>query len=161
MQSSETDLTPDHFTARCLLTTASWIDLASPDTLIAGISRQIFLQEIQYAGFCGGVNVVIPGPRPRRGFLHHDGLVRFARAIQEALNTGYNLHFQIVLPMLFETNKEEVYDTADLALLADEKRVPGSAQAWNATSQSMSSWEVWNTIRTICRYNPRLSIGKI
>ncbi|KAI9728141.1 MAG: methyltransferase protein [Chrysothrix sp. TS-e1954] len=155
----EIDLTPDAFTSRCLLTTASWTDLASPDPLIGAVSKQVLLQEVQYAAFCCGVNIIIPGPRPRGGFLHRDGLARYARAIAEAFDMGPNLHFQISLPMSFDVDDQAANDAADLALFADEKRVPSNAQAWDPTIEPMGAWEVWNLIRTTCNYNPRLSLA--
>jgi type II protein arginine methyltransferase len=75
----DTDLTPNDGNASLVAVTSPWIDLGSPDPLIAGISRQVFNLEVAYAAFCGINNVLAHGP-----VLESDA-VQFGRAIQEAI----------------------------------------------------------------------------
>ncbi|KAJ9648145.1 hypothetical protein H2199_001923 [Coniosporium tulheliwenetii] len=81
-----------------LAVTSPWIDLASPDPVIASLSLQVFNQEIAYAAFCGVGNVIIQGPS-LHSIYSGQGLPQYARAIQEALDVGPYLNLQVLLPM--------------------------------------------------------------
>src|ERR1700709_1594485 len=80
----DTPLTPGDTVSQLIAYSSPWIDLCSPDPLISNISRQVLNIEIAYASFCGVGNVIIPGPRTySSGATSNDGLIQYARAIQE------------------------------------------------------------------------------
>ncbi|KAH7414544.1 PRMT5 arginine-N-methyltransferase-domain-containing protein [Phaeosphaeria sp. MPI-PUGE-AT-0046c] len=147
----DTPLGPNDIISQLVTFTSPWVDLSSPDPVIAHISRQVFRLEIAYAAFCGATTVVVPGPRLAHG---QNGVAQFARSIQEALATGAYVQLHIQLPM-DGTKSSTPDDLGDLARFAvtDSK----STEAANVTP--WSSWEAWNTIRTICKYNNRLSVA--
>jgi protein arginine N-methyltransferase 5 len=150
----DTPLGPSDTISQLITFTSSWIDLSSPDPVIAHISRQVFHLEVAYAAFCGATTVVVPGPRLFHG---QNGVSQFARAIQEALATGSYVQFHVQLPMDGSNASAEKDDLGDLARFARmeselESEGKKKTNAW-------SSWEAWNTIRTVCKYNNRLSVA--
>lgn len=40
-----------------------------------------------------------------------------------------------------------------------ESAPPSSATGGTPPESNMTTWEMWDTIRTICGYNPRLTLG--
>lgn len=128
-----------------------WIDLCSPDPVIASISRQVLNLELAYAGFSGARNIIIPGPRK-----DGDGsaIVRYARAIQEALQVANRVNIIIHLPMYREPGLEETAETLSSLLQAD-----GEKQEELTDIDIFTTWDSWHTIRSVCEYSPRLFVG--
>jgi protein arginine N-methyltransferase 5 len=148
----DTPLGPTDTISQLVTFTSRWIDLSSPDPVIAHLSRQVFHLEIAYAAFCGVTTVVVPGPRLSYG---QNGISQFARAIKEALSTGSYVQFHVQMPIDGAKGSAED-DAGDLAHFAR----PGHETNTQATqTHAWSSWEAWNTIRTICKYNNRLSVA--
>jgi protein arginine N-methyltransferase 5 len=148
----DTPLGPNDTISQLVTFTSSWVDLSSPDPVIAHISRQVFHLEIAYAAFCGATTVVVPGPRLEHG---QNGVSQFARAIKEALATGsyVNMHVQLPMDGSKSTTPDDLGDLARFALSESE------TSDHSKTLNAWSSWEAWNTIRTICKYNNRLSVA--
>ena len=65
----DSTLIPSDTISQLLITTSSWIDLASPDPVIANVSQQVFNLEVAYAAFCGVQHVVVQGPTLGNGSL--------------------------------------------------------------------------------------------
>ncbi|KAI0589526.1 Protein arginine N-methyltransferase [Pyrenophora tritici-repentis] len=148
----DTPLGPTDTIGQLVTFSSSWIDLSSPDPLIAHLSRQVFHLEVAYAGFCGVTNLVVPGPRLAHG---QAGVSQYARSIKEALQTGSYIQIHVQLPMDGRQPSSSEDDLGDLARFARPEFEP-SSQA--KTLDSWSSWDAWNTIRSICKYHNRLSI---
>ena len=154
----DTPLSPGETVSQLIAYCSPWIDLCSQDPLIANISRQVLNIEIAYASFCGVANIIIPGPRTySSGSTDSDGLVQYARAIQEALTIGSYIQIALHIPMY--SHHEEVKDlTGDLLPLA-RYQSGGKAKA-NQEIDLYETWDAWNLIRSVCKYNSRLSVGK-
>lgn len=154
----DTPLTPGDTVSQLIAYSSPWIDLCSPDPLIANISRQVLNIEIDYASFCGVGNVIIPGPRSySSGSTDSDGLIQYARAIQEAITIGSYMQMAIHIPMY---GNEEVKDmTGDLRALARDH--DASLKKESKDTDLYETWDAWNLIRSVCKYNSRLSVGKI
>ncbi|KAF2463401.1 protein arginine N-methyltransferase HSL7 [Lindgomyces ingoldianus] len=151
----DTPLAPSDTISQFIAFTSPWIDLASPDPLIAYLSRQVFNLEIAYAAFCGVVTVVVQGPRLSHS---HNGLSQFARAIREALQVGGYIQLHVLLPMDGSHQIDDDEDMGNLARFARPEFVKQSA----SPAQSLdpfSGWTAWNAIRSICRYHSRLSLA--
>jgi protein arginine N-methyltransferase 5 len=153
----DTPLTPGDAVSQLIAFSSPWIDLCSPDPLISNISRQVLNIEIAYASFCGVGNVVIAGPRSySSGSIESDGLIQYARAIQEALTmTGY-IQIAIHIPMY---GYEDAKETAGDLMLFARNRQSITAKA-NKEIDLFETWDAWNLIRSVCKYNSRLSVGK-
>ncbi|KAF2260816.1 Skb1 methyltransferase [Lojkania enalia] len=154
-ESVDTSLHPSDTISQLVTFTSPWIDLASPDPVIAHLSRQVFSLEIAYAAFCGVVTVVVPGPRLSHG---PSSLAQYARAIKEALALGSYLQLHVQLPMDGSKATDEEDDVGDLARFASSEYT-SERQNQGGHQDPWSAWEAWDVIRSICRYHSRLSIA--
>jgi protein arginine N-methyltransferase 5 len=156
----DSPLTPHGGISQLLAATSPWLDLASSDPVIADVSRQVFNLEVAYAAFCGIQNIVITGPYLPNGSVCSSGIAQFARAVQEALDTGPYLQVQILLPMLpVKTPANTAQDSWHLSNFAI--RSSGATSDDISEQDQWGTWEAWNVIRTFCNYNSRLGLGKI
>ena len=156
----DTPLGPGETVTQVLGVISPWIDLCSPDPLIHSISRQVLEMEVSYAAFCGLGNVLIQGPKLQHGKIHGDGLMQYALAIQEALGASNYLQIEIQLPMVDYANVEKDQDMDSLAYRAREDYV-GTTEGSKARKLDVfGTWDAWNMIRIVCKYNPRLFVGK-
>ncbi|PSN73335.1 arginine N-methyltransferas-like protein [Corynespora cassiicola Philippines] len=148
----DTPLGPSDHISQLLAFTSPWIDLGSPDPVIAYLSRQVFNLEIAYAAFCGAVTVIIPGPRLNNG---SKGFAQYARAIKEALSTGAYLQLHILMPFDGTRAAADGDDVGDLARFARPEFLDKQANS----SDPFVAWEAWNAVRSFCKYNSRLSVA--
>ena len=149
LESVDTPLGPTDTISQLVTYSSAWIDLSSPDPVIAHLSRQVLHLEVAYASFCGAVNVVVPGPRLSYG---QQGVAQYARAIKEAMSTGAYVQFHILMPV--DGTIATVDDQDELGDLRRFARPEFSAP--QPTTNAWSSWEAWNTIRSVCKYHSRL-----
>ena len=153
----DTPLTPGDTVSQIIAYSSPWIDLCSTDPLISNISRQVLNIEIAYASFCGVGNVVIPGPRNySSGSTENDGMVEYARAIQETLPIGSYMQFAIHIPMYGPEETKDI--TGDLIPFAQDYNSAGKGKLKEI--DLYETWDAWNLIRSVCKYNSRLSVGK-
>ncbi|KAF1347249.1 arginine N-methyltransferas-like protein [Lizonia empirigonia] len=153
LESLDTPLGPTDTISQLVTYSSAWIDLSSPDPVIAHLSRQVLHLEVAYASFCGAVNIVVPGPRSSYG---QHGVAQYARAIKEAMTTGAYVQFHILMPV--DSTKTAVDDQEELGDLKRFAR-PEAGAHQNNSVDAWSSWEAWNTIRSICKYPSRLSLA--
>lgn len=158
LSSVDTPLTPHEAISQVVGVTSSWIDLCSPDPLIADISRQVLMLEVAYAAFCGISYLIIPGPKLHHGALHSEGLVYYARAIQEALNVAPYMQIHIWMRMV-DNPDLETDEMGDLAPFAREEYL-ADADDRSAKIDLFGTWDAWEVIRTVCKYHTRLFIGE-
>ncbi|KAJ6264959.1 hypothetical protein Dda_1113 [Drechslerella dactyloides] len=121
--------------------TSSWIQLDSTDPVISSASRQVFHHEIGYAGFCGLMSLLVQGPRDLQ-----QNLAAYYQAIVQGLAINAYLQINIVLPAYgpsLESDTEIDSQAAEPIMLYDE----------------LSSWDIWNGIRTAARYSSRISLA--
>lgn len=153
---ADTPLTPDDTTSQIIGTTSPWIDLSSPDPIIADVSKQVLKLELSYAAFCGITHVLISSPR-LNGRTSDDSIVQYARSILEGLDQGPYMQLYIWLPLIHHRAAGED-EIGDLAPFARQQYLQQ-----NESTDSLDlfgTWEAWNTIRSICKYSSRLSLGK-
>ncbi|KAJ5587310.1 uncharacterized protein N7459_003075 [Penicillium hispanicum] len=153
----DSNLTPNEATSQIVGVTSSWIDLCSPDPLIADLSRQVLMLEVAYAAFCGIGYLLLPGPKLHHGSLHSAGVVYYARAIQDALNLGPYIQFHIWLRMV-DNPELEVDTMGDLAPLAREEYLQPD-QGFSPQLDPFGTWDAWDLIRKTCKYHTRLFVG--
>lgn len=155
---ADSNLTPNEATSQIVGVTSSWIDLCSPDPLIADLSRQVLMLEVAYAAFCGISYLLVPGPKLHHGGIHSEGVAYYARAIQDALSLGPYIQFHIWLRMV-DNPELEVDTMGDLAPLAREEYL---VQEGGLTPKSdpFGTWDAWDLIRKTCKYHTRLFVGK-
>lgn len=156
---ADTHLTPNDAMSQVVGVTSSWIDLCSPDPLIADISRQVLMLEVAYAAFCGIGYLLVPGPKLHHGSMHSEGTVYYARAIQDALDTGPYIQFHIWLRTV-DNPENEVDQIGDLAPLARGEFLGGPEEDVAPKVDPFGTWEAWDLIRRTCKYHSRLLVGK-
>ena len=156
----DTPLSPSPTLAQLLAIASPWTDLCSPDPLIANLSRQVLNQEVAYAAFCGVGNIIVPGPKLHHRDVHGSGITQYARAIQEALNVASYLSIQILMPMTDHPDSDAGDGVGSLAPFAREDYVEESGRQEGRRPDTFGTWDAWNVIRTVCKYSPRLFVGK-
>jgi type II protein arginine methyltransferase len=154
----DTPLTPNDAISQVVGITSSWIDLCSPDPLIADISRQVLMLEIAYAAFCGISCLIIPGPKLQHGGLHSEGVIYYARAVQEALNIAPYIQFHIWLKMV-DNPELETSEMGDLAPFTRSEFLEPEDRP--AKLDLFGTWDAWEIIRTTCKHHSRLLVGKL
>ncbi|KAM3533478.1 hypothetical protein MY4038_003264 [Beauveria bassiana] len=131
-----------------------WIDLASPNPIIASISRQVLNLEINYASFCGLRIVMIPPPeRDGSRGTGNSGLAQYARAVQEALTIGANMSFAVQMPMYREPGIDGGIET--LSSLNPVSNTPPVSNKIDL----FTAWDSWHNVRSVCNYNLRLFLA--
>ena len=155
----DTHLSPGSITSQLLAIVSPWIDICSPDPYVAEISRQVLLLEVAYAAFCGIAYVFLPGPRLHHGVKLTNGLSQYARAVLETCMTGSHLDVFVMLPMVDhpEEGKEKDWPM-------DQFTKPEYLDTLEEDKQPkvdvFGTWDAWNVVRTVCKYAPRLFVGK-
>ncbi|EXJ84656.1 protein arginine N-methyltransferase 5 [Capronia epimyces CBS 606.96] len=153
----DTPLTPDESISQVIGVTSSWIDLSSPDPIIADVSRQVLKLELAYAAFCGITYALIPGPRLRGQGASEAGVAQYARAIMDALAQGPYMQLYIWLPMINHSD-DQTDEMGDLAPFARQPFLdPDDGQT--QILDLFGSWEAWDMIRSICKYPSRLCVA--
>jgi protein arginine N-methyltransferase 5 len=89
------------------------------------------------------------------------GLAQYARAILEALNVAAYVQISIQLPMVDAPDADAQTEIGDLAPFAREEYTENLDAMEGIKPDLFGTWDAWNTIRSICKYNPRLFVGKI
>ncbi|KAF2842358.1 arginine N-methyltransferas-like protein [Patellaria atrata CBS 101060] len=161
LTSLDTNLTPNETISQLIAFTSPWIDLASPDPVIASLSKQVFNLEIAYAAFCGIGNVIIQGLALNHGVTPGSGISQYARVIQEALGAGPYLHLQILMQMREDSISSSADTMGSLSQFARQQYLEKASHA-SATEREadlFSTWDTWNVIRSVCKYSSRLSIA--
>ena len=156
----DTPLTPGEVISHLLAVSSPWIDLCSPDPLVYNISRQVLNLEIAYAAFCGIGNIIIPGPKLHHGKLHGEGVTQYAYAIQEALAIGNYIQVQIWLPMIDHLDTDDENVEGSLIPFAREEYVGAEEENKSRKADIFGTWDAWNIIRSVCKHNARLFVGK-
>jgi type II protein arginine methyltransferase len=156
----DTSLTPDESISRIVAISSTWTDLCSPDPFIAAVSADVLKLEITYAAFCGISYVLIPGPRLRRLSMHDGSLVRYARAILEALSAGPYIQIQIWMPIIDHPGNT-VEQIGDLAPFARPRLLGNPPEAQPQKLDLFGTWAAWDLIRSICKYHTRLCVGEL
>jgi protein arginine N-methyltransferase 5 len=152
----DTDLEPQESNSALIGVISPWIDLGCKDPLIANVSRQVFHLEVAYAAFCGVSNILVPGP------LAESDTIGYARVILEGLGLGPYVQLHVLMPMTGESELEGT-EAAHLSHLARSKYVsePNEDEDDEGENEPFSTWVTWDTIRNLCHYSSRLSLGKL
>lgn len=157
----DTDFAPGELTSQLLAVASPWIDLCSPDPLVYNVSRQVLHLEVAYAAFCGVSNIIIPGPNLHSGRLHGDGVAQYAYTIQEILEIGSYHQVLIRLSMTDELDRSPPQNESSLSSFAGPMYIEPPKDEYTAKPDTFGTWDAWNIIRSLCKYNHRVFVGKI
>jgi protein arginine N-methyltransferase 5 len=90
--------------------------------------------------------------------MHSEGVIYYARAIQDALALGPYIQFHIWLQMV--DNPEMEIDTiGDLTALAREEYIEPE-EGPPPKVDSLGTWDAWDAVRKACKYHTRLFVGE-
>lgn len=156
----DSDLAPGEYTSQFLATASPWIDLSSPDPLVYNVSRQVLHLEIAFASFCGAANIIIPGPRLHHGNVHGDGVAQYAYTIQEILEVGTYHQVHIRCHMIDDPAADREEQTGTLSAYARPEFEGSGKERQKVRSDAFGTWDAWNVVRSICKYNARVFVGK-
>lgn len=135
LTADEVNIQPGHYVSNVVAFASPWVEVDAADRLLAHVSRQILDLELSYAAFCGISHVVLAGPRQR------ENIAEYAQAIGTAL--GHATYMQLLIQLPIDD------------WVGDETSVTE-----NLAYDAFSAWNSWNTIRTVCKYNTQLGIGR-
>ena len=157
---SDTSLGPEEFVPRLLGIVSPWIDLCSPNPVVYSISRQVLQMEVSFAAFCGLSALVLPVPR-----LHHEAvqghcISQYAHAVREVLETGLYIQFSVTLPMWDDPAHFHEAEGSLAGLTSPGERGTGASMDSSMHHDFFGTWDAWNEIRSLCKYNSRLMVGK-
>lgn len=157
LTSNDTSLSPSQMVSTYVAWVSPWIELGSFDPVISSVSRQILNLEVAYANFCGIRSVVIPGPRAYGPSTAGVDLAQYARAVQEALAIGNRMVIVVYMPMVLDNEDPN----CSYEMLSSSTKVDtGHSLEFRDDLDSFQSWDAWNTLRSLCNYNTRLSMGE-
>lgn len=129
---------------------SEWLELDSPDEGVRYDSEIALKQELAYASYLNMPAVVLPPPRNR---LH---VADYARAVNACLkSTTAYLHISVRIPIYDPRSAS----TDTLSQQTPPENVPLSAHARAPDGDLSSTWEMWDVIRSVCGYSPRLSLA--
>mmetsp|Transcript_8642 Transcript_8642/g.15621 ORF Transcript_8642/g.15621 Transcript_8642/m.15621 type:complete len:680 (-) Transcript_8642:2030-4069(-) len=124
-----------------------WIRLDAKDPTARMFSEQAFMEEVAFASFLSLRALIVPVPAA--AFLINDlsaaaaAVANLARCVQAALLNHPGIQLWLRIP-----------------LRSPESPACNTALAKNTPEGSFTdSWEVWNTVRSICDGNPALGIA--
>lgn len=157
----DTDFGPGELTSQLLAVASPWIDLCSADPFVYNISRQVLQLEVAYAAFCGVAYIIVPGPNLHSGTISGDGVAQYAYTMQEILEIGLYHHVLVRIPMSDSPDRVPQPKEKTLALYARSSSVKKANGDDGLKSDAFGTWDAWNIIRSICKYNNRLFVGKI
>ncbi|KAK6534918.1 methyltransferase protein [Arthrobotrys megalospora] len=148
LEVEDVNLHPDDLVAsgKVIGVTSQWIELDSLDPLIASASRQVLHHEIGYAGFCGLGTLLIDGPKTAQ-----QNLAGYCMSIVQGLAINAYLTINIMLPAL---GPSMALNQEDLDVSTQD-----STQTPEVLYDELTSWDVWNAIRTSARYTSRLGLA--
>ncbi|KAL7415886.1 PRMT5 arginine-N-methyltransferase-domain-containing protein [Mrakia frigida] len=136
---------------------SDWLELDSPDEGIRFDSELALRHELAQAVYLNVPVVILPPPRNRA--LVAD----YARAVNACLAAGGPFG-QISIRIPISDPAELVHPIGGSRSSSSiPSRASGTASARLSTAQPgipdpSATWEIWDCIRTICGYNPRLSL---
>ncbi|KAG8812619.1 methyltransferase protein, partial [Serendipita sp. 399] len=134
----------------CIGMVSEWLEIDSlDDGMLLRDTTKALKQELSFASYLNLQSVILPPPRNRQY------VADYGRAVNACLtSTSSYLHISIRMP---------IYDprSASRTSISEEtlaENVPLSVHARAPDGDLSSTWEMWDVIRTICGYNPRLSL---
>ncbi|KAI0635657.1 PRMT5-domain-containing protein [Trametes polyzona] len=129
---------------------SEWLQLDAEDDWVRHDAEIALQQELAFASYLNAQCAILPPPSNRTQ------VGSYARAINACLAS---------IPFMELSVRVPIYDPT--TALSGPSRSPSPVESAPASSASggtppesnMTTWEMWDTIRTICGYNPRLTLA--
>ncbi|KZV62913.1 PRMT5-domain-containing protein [Peniophora sp. CONT] len=125
-----------------LVSVSDWLELDAADPWVRHDAEIALLQELSYASYLDVQTAILPPPRNRQH------VASYARALNAALVRIPYMQLSIRLP---------IYDPS---IFRDENTPSGERPGSKASEAELNMcWEMWDAVRTLCGYNPRLTLA--
>ena len=154
-----------------LITFASdWLELDSPVEGIRFDAELALRQEIAYASYLSITTIVVPPPK----LENREYLADYARAINGALASSWHINVSHTPLSCSDGRHSETDPGATTTLMQISIRLPiaeyspaelaarpgtPAFAAVTGDSDRCETWELWNTLRGLCGYSPRLTLS--
>lgn len=125
---------------------SDWLELDAMDDWVRHDSEVALLQELAYASYLNIQTAILPIPR------HRSHIASYARAVNACLNAIPYIQLSVRIP---------IYDPMMLHLTPTSAKPTASISSPSvlfSDEPSVATWEMWDAIRTVCDYNPRLTL---
>ncbi|PSR79042.1 hypothetical protein PHLCEN_2v7229 [Hermanssonia centrifuga] len=126
---------------------SDWLELDAADEWVRHDAEIALHQELAYASYLNIHTAILPPPRNR---AH---AASYARSINAALSLVPYMQLSVRLP---------IYDPSMIQIDAtppnSTSSTPSQPVALDDNHPSIATWEMWDVIRSICNYNPRLTL---
>ncbi|KAI5477106.1 hypothetical protein MNV49_006834 [Pseudohyphozyma bogoriensis] len=139
---SEVNITRSEESGSLIAMASEWLELDSPVEGLRFDSELALRQEISYASYLSLSTVIVPPPRVE----NQEYVADYARAINAALASSWHINISIRLPVASRTDG-----------LASRPGTPAPGSIAGEIDYC-ETWELWNTVRSLCNYSPRLSL---
>ncbi|KAG9045040.1 methyltransferase protein [Tulasnella sp. UAMH 9824] len=129
---------------------SEWLELDSPDEWVRQDSELALRQELAYASYLNVATVILPPPRNRQHVTDYARAINGCFASTPSVLSSYvYLSVRIPLSGIRKANRSGSVTPGS----------SGSTAAAPTETDVNEIWEMWDTIRTICGYNQRLSVS--
>ncbi|EJD06474.1 PRMT5-domain-containing protein [Fomitiporia mediterranea MF3/22] len=152
---------------------SDWLELDSPDDWVRHDCEIALRQELAYASYLGLSIVVLPPP------LERAHAASYGRTLRACFDNSPYMQLAVRLPLYdpaFLSSAQKTSATGSntpIPISPGLPSSPGLAQGISPISPALRSaslkappvgelsgaWEAWDVIRTICGYNPRLTLA--
>ncbi|TBU32510.1 PRMT5-domain-containing protein [Dichomitus squalens] len=147
--------------AECIIPLISdWLELDATDDWVRHDAEIALHQELAFASYLNAPCAILPTPNNRIQ------VGSYARAINACLSSVPYMEFSVKIP---------IYDAVTVVQVPSRSPSPVPSPVEPSTSRfssassndlavgsppesNLTTWEMWDTIRTICGYNPRLTL---
>ncbi|KAI0787942.1 PRMT5-domain-containing protein [Fomes fomentarius] len=136
---------------------SDWLELDASDEWVRHDAEIALQQELAFSSYLNAQCVILPPPSNRTQ------VGSFARAINACLSSIAFMEFSVRVPIYDAVTVVQVPSRSPSPVPSPieptSRFSPASADTAGAPPESnMTTWEMWDTIRTICGYNPRLTL---
>ncbi|KAI9061047.1 PRMT5-domain-containing protein [Trametes sanguinea] len=143
--------------ADCIIPLVSdWLELDASDDWVRHDAEIALHQELAFASYLNAQCAILPPPSNRTQ------VGSYARAINACLASIPFMELSIRVPIYDPTSVLQVPSRAPSPV--ESRRSSAVSVGMDDTTgtppeSNMTTWEMWDTIRTICGYNPRLTLA--
>ena len=151
---------------------ADWLELDSPDDWVRLDCEIALKQELAYASYLGLSTVILPPP------VEREYAASYGRSVKACLESLPYMQLTIRLPLydpdLLTNKRKPSLDTfPPVSSTYPPPPSPGISSGTSSPTIDLrknvsiqasvgelsSTWEAWDTIRTVCSYSSRLTLG--
>ncbi|KAI0070415.1 PRMT5-domain-containing protein [Panus rudis PR-1116 ss-1] len=126
---------------------SEWLELDASDDWVRHDAEIALLQELAYASYLNIQTVILPPPRSR---TH---VASYARTLNAALKAVPYMQLSVRIPIYDPPRVSPSKSKTNLNGDGGEKMILGMLD-----QTSIASWEIWDTIRTVCGYDARVTL---